>query len=77
MKGHMVPDGPCVEAYPGSLDRGELIECEKTSRHWKHAGHDHWIGKDGRPKTGKLQWWGKPLSEVEQAQARSLRARAS
>jgi len=77
MKGHMVPAGPCTEAYPGALNRGELIECEKTTRHWKHKGHDHWTGADGKPKTGTLLWWGKPLTEVEQAQARSLRARQS
>lgn len=74
MSGKMVPAGPCVQAYPHSLKRGELIECEKTTRHWKHKGHDHWIGEDGKVKTGTLQWWGGELDETETALAEALRA---
>lgn len=64
----------CHEAYPNALKRGEVWECEKTGRHWKHKGHDHWITADGEEKTGVIQWWGRKLTTEEHAEADRIRA---
>lgn len=64
----------CTEAYPNALKRGEVWECEKTGNHWKHKGRDHWIGADGEPKTGVIQWWGRKLTDDENAEADRIRA---
>ena len=67
VKGHMVPDGPCTEAYPAALDRGEVIECEKTTRHYKHANYTV-------EAPGSIVWWGRPLDEDDRQEADRIRA---
>lgn len=67
------PPEACREAYPHALSHGEVIECEKTGRHWKHFGHDRWVGADGEVKVGDLKWWGKKLSPQEMVEADRIR----
>ncbi|QNJ55986.1 hypothetical protein SEA_RASPUTIA_96 [Microbacterium phage Rasputia] len=73
-QGHMVPDGPCDQVYAPALNRGEVIECTKTKRHFKHFGHDTWVDADGQEHVGDLTWWGAQLSDDEKAEAERIRA---
>lgn len=59
-----VPAEPleCGEAYPGTLKWGEVIECARNGRHWKH-----------RSASGDLAWYGPRLSAEEHAEADRIR----
>lgn len=62
----MLPPGPCDEAYPAALARGEVIECEKTTRHWKHENLTV-------EAPGSILWWGPGLSDDEREEAQRIR----
>lgn len=52
----------CREAYAGSLEYGQVIECAKSGRHWKHQN-----------AAGDLAWYGGKLSAEEHVEADRIR----
>ena len=68
-KGHMQEAGPCPEVYPSALERGEIMRCTKTTRHYKHSTSEEWRdSKSGKIKTGEIVWWGEPNTDEERAE---------
>lgn len=61
---HGVPAGPisCREAYPGALEWGEVTECAKSGRHWKHQS-----------TSCDLSWHGGKLTAEENVEADRIR----
>jgi len=56
------PTQHCGEVHAASLERGELVDCVKVGRHWKHQNSE-----------GSLQWWGHKLDDTELAEAERIR----
>lgn len=52
----------CREAYPGTLAWGQVTECAKSTRHWKH-----------QTASGDLAWHGPKLTAAENAEADRIR----
>lgn len=54
----------CDQAYHAALQWGQVIECVKTERHWKHAD-----------ESGSVKWWGGGgLTDEEKVEADRIRA---
>ena len=59
---------PCPQAWPGALEYGLLVECDRTLR----PGQLAHSGRHRNAERG-LEWWGQPLTPEQEAIVADLR----